>query len=110
MNFSPQLVMIILVSFRNLCVKVQLVEFVNSIKGTTPHPRSQHRVLRNVYNKMPGPLFCSALFSNLWYHNKAPVSCDEFKIRLPDVVTGLHWIKYVVLLECIVLALYNFIL
>jgi hypothetical protein len=55
---------------RNLCVKVQIVEFVTTVSDQGPSLRDPHHILRNVYNPMNGPLFCTAQFSSVWYHTK----------------------------------------
>jgi hypothetical protein len=59
-----------------------------------PDPGQTYDVLCCLYNTIQGPLFVSALFSTVWYHNKSPFCCDEFKIRLPYVVTDRHFIKF----------------
>lgn len=77
---------------RNLCVKVQLVEFEDTVVGPYPDPRLPYRVLRNIYNTMIGPAFITGAFTTVSYHNKNPVFNDEIKIRLPDVITDNHWL------------------
>ncbi len=81
---------------RNLCAKIELVEFVSTVEGKEPDINEPHHILQNIYNPMQGPLFCSAAYTNVWYHSKIPISFDEIKIRLPDIVSDLHWIKVTV--------------
>jgi hypothetical protein len=81
---------------RNLSVKIQLVEYIEPIIGRIPHPEAAFHVLRNVYNAMPGPAFCTAGFTTVSYHSRTPILGDEIKIRLPDLITDRHWLKLTV--------------
>ena len=81
-------------SHRNLCIKVQLVEFVSSFAGKLPDPTQPYHILRNIYSTMPGTAFCSSAFTTVSYHSKLPVLNEEIKIRLPDVLTDRHWLIF----------------
>jgi hypothetical protein len=81
---------------RNLCIKVQLVEFVGSVTGKLPDPTQPYHILRNIYSTMPGTAFCSSSFTTVSYHSKLPILNEEIKIRLPDVLTDRHWLIFTV--------------
>ena len=83
-------------SHRNLCIKVQLVEFVGSVTGKLPDPTQPYHILRNIYSTMPGTAFCSSSFTTVSYHSKLPILNEEIKIRLPDVLTDRHWLIFTV--------------
>ena len=55
--------------------------------------------LPNIYNAecITGPPFVSAAYTRVSYHSKIPSSNDEIKIKLPDVLTRKHWLKFTVL-------------
>lgn len=81
---------------RNLCIKIQLVEFVSSFTGKLPDPTQPYHILRNVYSTMQGHAFCSSAFTTVSYHSKLPILNEEIKIRLPDVLTDRHWLIFTV--------------
>lgn len=76
----------------NLTVKIELVEMTSA--GVDP---SSALPLRNVYNNLKGPVFCTEAFTSVNYHNKNPVLNEEIKIRLPDVVTDRHYLVFTVM-------------
>ena len=68
-------------SFRNLSVKVQLVEFRNDVVWSS-YPtllNSPHTVLPSVYNTsyITGPVFVNEAYSRVSYHQKNPAVNDE---------------------------------
>ena len=82
---------------RNLVLKLQLVEF----KKLLPYPALMscpYTVLRNLYNSscITGPIFVTEGLTRLSYHTKNPYLNDEFKLRLPDVLDGRHWLRFTV--------------
>lgn len=76
-------------------MKVELVEFVDAVTAE-PAESDSHLIVGNIYNNKLGPLFCTALFSTVNYHNKNSILSDEFKIKLPDVVNSKHYLKFTV--------------
>ena len=58
--------------------------------------RDDYVVLRSVYNSKRGPLFTSSAYASVYYHQKAPTSAEEIKIRLPDVLNSRHYLKFTV--------------
>lgn len=82
---------------RNLVLKIQLVEF----KKLLPYPALMscpYTVLRSLYSSscITGPIFSTEGFTRLSYHTKNPYLNDEFKLRLPDVLDGRHWLRFTV--------------
>ena len=55
--------------------------------------------LPNIYNTgiLYGEDFVSEAFSKVSYHCKNPAMNDEFKIRLPDLLTWRHQLKFTVM-------------
>ena len=55
--------------------------------------------LCNIYNVqcITGPAFVAAAYTRVSYHNTSPSLNDEIKVKLPDVLTGKHWLKFTVL-------------
>jgi hypothetical protein len=84
--------------FRNLSVKVQLVEFKQEI-ALSQLFSCPYEVLNCVYNTtyITGPLFMPEAYSRVSYHTKNPAVNDEFKLRLPDVLSAQHWLKFTVM-------------
>ncbi len=68
-------------------------------KEKCPSAKTPSRILPNIYHTGPliGEDFVSEAYSRVSYHIKNPSTLDEFKIRLPDEVTELHWLKFTVL-------------
>lgn len=74
------------------------------IKGTIyerrmPLPCAQQVSLPFIYDSY-NPYrhgFTSEAYSRVSYHVKNPSVCDEFKIKLPEVLTARHWLKFTVL-------------
>jgi hypothetical protein len=56
--------------------------------------RIPRRELCNVYSDTPGPLFTTAAYTKVSYHNKSPSMNDEIKIRLPLVVSPNHYLVF----------------
>ena len=79
---------------RNLCMKIQLVEFVSTIIGKLPDPTQPYHILQNIYSTMTGSVFSSSAFTTVSYHSKLPILNEEIKIRLPDVLTERHWLIF----------------
>lgn len=77
---------------RNLCIKIQLVEFVSQVSTRYPDPSLPYHVLRNIYNSMSGPAFVNNAYTTVSYHSKLPILNEEIKVRLPDVLTDRHWL------------------
>jgi len=82
---------------RNLVLKIQLIEF----KKLLPYPALMscpYTVLRSLYNSscITGPIFSTEAFTRMSYHTKNPYLNDEFKLRLPDVLDGRHWLRFTV--------------
>ena len=101
---------------RNLCVKVELVEIhnetlsYNSASGNSQRNRASSMsnsslmstpmvALPNIYNNttLKGVDFVSEAYSRVSYHSKNPSMNDEFKIRLPDLLTWRHQLKFTVM-------------
>jgi hypothetical protein len=87
-------------SARNLSAKIELVE----IKGTIyerrmPLPSASQITLQNIYDPLSpfGHEFVSESFSRVSYHVRNPSICDEMKIKLPEVLTARHWLKFTIL-------------
>ena len=85
-------------TYRNLSVKVQLVEFKQEVTLSQLFS-VPHEILNCVYNTsyVTGPLFMKEAYSRVSYHTKNPVVNDEFKLRLPDVLGVQHWLKFTVM-------------
>ena len=83
-------------SHRNLCIKIQLVEFISSVPGRLPDPTQPYHILRNIYSTMPGAPFSTSAFTTVSYHSKLPILNEEIKVRLPDVLTDRHWLIFTV--------------
>ena len=83
-------------SHRNLCIKIQLVEFISSVSGRLPDPTQPYHILRNIYSTMPGAPFSTSSFTTVSYHSKLPILNEEIKLRLPDVLTDRHWLIFTV--------------
>lgn len=87
---------------RNLCLCVQLVEFLEPIPdeglGMPSVCTMEHRVLMNVYNEMAhgNNTFAHVAKTVVSYHNKTPSLNDEIKIRLPNVMTDRHWLVFTI--------------
>jgi hypothetical protein len=77
---------------RNLCIKIQMVEFISSFDTRYPDPNMPYHILKNIYSTMIGPAFCNSAFTTVSYHTKLPILNEEIKIRLPDVLTDRHWL------------------
>jgi hypothetical protein len=79
-------------------LRVQLVQFHEAVRSQNHVYVAPHDVLCNVYNTacITGPTFVTEMNSRVSYHQKNPALNDEFKLRLPDVVTPLHWLKFTV--------------
>lgn len=77
---------------------MQLVEF-NSDFSVNQLFTCPHDPLCCIYNTafITGPLFLHEASSRVSYHTKSPAVNDEFKIRLPDVLTPQHWLKFTVM-------------
>lgn len=77
-----------------------MVEFLAGVEPKklefkVPATTVPHAYLNNIYNNcITGPHFCSVTYTRVSYHNKAPSMNDEIKIRLPDILTGRHWVKF----------------
>jgi hypothetical protein len=78
-------------SYRNLSVRVQLVEF-DDVKDSAgdrmsidleEDPYHTFTVLKNIYNTVPGDYFCQSAYTSVSYHKANPELSDEIKIRLP---------------------------
>lgn len=85
-------------SHRNLCAKIELIEVSNSSAKQVPSGNTGYEVLSNIYNHscITGPTFVSEAYTRVSYHVKNPFLSDEFKIRLPDILTARHWLKFTV--------------
>ena len=69
---------------------VQLVEYENN------SPDSPYLTLQNIYSTMPGVEFCSAHYTRVIYHCTNPPVFEEIKIRLPNVLTTRHALRFAV--------------
>jgi hypothetical protein len=77
-------------------MKVELVEFrANLPDQKLPTDNIPHDPLCNIYNyaSLIGPHLVNEAYSRVSYHIKNSPANEEFKIRLPDVLTSRHWIK-----------------
>jgi hypothetical protein len=76
---------------------VELVEIKANLSGRRlPTVNTPHEVLCNIYNHncITGSLFINEAYTKVSYHTKNPSCNDEFKLRLPDVLTSRHWLKF----------------
>jgi hypothetical protein len=48
---------------RNLCIKIQMVEFISSFDTRYPDPNMPYHILKNIYSTMIGPAFCNSAFT-----------------------------------------------
>lgn len=77
-------------------MKIELVEFKGQLtEQRLPTENIAHDVIPSIYNytTLLGPQLVKEAYSRISYHNKNSPANDEFKIRLPDVLTSRHWIK-----------------
>eukprot|EP01038_Epipyxis_sp_PR26KG_P007484 gene7484-10199_t len=86
---------------RNLCIKIELLEFKTNVDMLKPAAAllKSHVVLPSLYNTFfaSEPSFISEAYTKISYHNRNPSLNDEIKIRLPDVLSNRHCIKFTVL-------------
>lgn len=71
---------------------MRLIEFVG-VESDNPTARD-YEVLNNIYNPIPGEMFCSSATSRVSYHKTSPELNDEIKIRLPLTVNRNHHILF----------------
>ncbi|RYH30550.1 hypothetical protein EON65_04840 [archaeon] len=84
-------------NYRNICSKIELIELRGNLPDRKlPNAFTAHDVLCSIYNhsSITGSSFVKEAYTRVSYHAKNPVTNDEFKIRLPDVLTSRHWIKF----------------
>ena len=85
-------------NFRNLCVRVQLIEFNDSKHSCIDSdpvsddssPYHAYTVLKNIYSTMPGDFFCQSAYTTVSYHKPTPEFNDEIKVCLPLKLNGNH--------------------
>ena len=84
--------------YRNLSVKIQLVEFKEEVSLAQLFS-CPYEILQSIYNTtyITGPSFLTEAFTRVSYHTKNPNVNDEFKIRLPNVLSIKHWLKFTVM-------------
>ena len=59
-------------------------------------PDSPYLTLQNIYSTMPGVEFCSSHYTRVIYHCTNPPIFEEIKIRLPNVLTNRHALRFAV--------------
>jgi hypothetical protein len=70
---------------RNLCIKIQMVEFISSFDTKYPDPNMPYHILKNIYSTMIGPAFCNSAFTT-----------GHFLLILIDIFLALmsFWLVY----------------
>jgi hypothetical protein len=83
---------------RNLCMEVKLIEFVSNGSSTDEPSDSffgrEYIVLNQIYNPLPGYMFCLSQCTLVSYHKTNPELNDEVKIRLPINITKNHYLLF----------------
>jgi hypothetical protein len=76
---------------------MEVLEFQTQLGDSKIPPENlPHEVLPNIYNyaTLLGPPLVKEAYSRVSYHMKNSPANDEIKIRLPDVLTTRHWLKF----------------
>jgi hypothetical protein len=83
---------------RNLCMEVKLIEFLDNGSDGMSCPDTflnrEYTILNQIYNPLPGYMFCLSQCTLVSYHKNNPELNDEIKIRLPMKITKNHYLLF----------------